>query len=113
MKLTKYFFVFVFVNLVLISVGQSKDSTITFKVSGACEMCKQRIEIALKVKGVRSAQWDVNSKMLTMTYNPASISFNKVNKILTEAGHDTEIEKAKDVVYNELPACCHYRDIEK
>jgi len=113
MKLAKYFFVIVLMNLALISVGQRNDSTITFKVSGACEMCKQRIETALKIKGIRSAIWNVDTKMLTMTYNPASISFNKVNKILTEAGHDTETEKAKDVAYNELPQCCHYREIEK
>jgi len=32
---------------------------------------------------------------------------------LAEAGHDTEIEKAKDAIYNELPSCCHYRQIKK
>ncbi len=89
------------------------DTTASFKVSGACEMCKQRIEETVKIKGVRSAKWDVNSKMLTLGYNPGILSLAKIHKRIAEVGHDTELEKAKDVVYNALPACCHYRKMDK
>jgi hypothetical protein len=81
-------------------------------VSGACEICKDRIEKALKIRGVRSANWNVDSKMLTLVYSPTIISLLKVNKIIAGVGHDTELEKAKDAVYNELPECCHYRKKE-
>src|SRR6187401_1074494 len=116
MKSFKYLFI---IAMLTISVGLSaqankaKDSTVTFRVSGACEMCKERIEKTLKIRGVRSADWNVDSKILTIIYNPGIVSFLKVNKIIAEAGHDTELEKAKDAVYNELPSCCHYREIEK
>jgi outer membrane receptor for ferrienterochelin and colicins len=113
MKHIKYSFVMALICMSLFATGQRIDSTITFKVSGACDMCKQRIETALRVKGVRSAQWDMSNKMLTMVYDPANISFNKVNKIIVGVGHDTELGKAKDAIYNELPECCHYREIEK
>ncbi|MBK9568727.1 MAG: carboxypeptidase-like regulatory domain-containing protein [Chitinophagaceae bacterium] len=28
-------------------------------------------------------------------------------------GHETEIEKAKDEIYKQLPACCHYRELDE
>lgn len=88
------------------------DSTVKFRVSGACEMCKERIEQTLKTRGVRSAQWDVDSKMLTLVYNPALITLAKIHRKIAGAGHDTERERARDEVYNALPACCHYREME-
>src|SRR6187401_2310811 len=88
---------------------KNKDSTVSFRVSGACEMCKERIEKTLNIRGVRSADWNVDSKMLTLVYNPTIVSLLKVHKIIAGVGHDTELEKAKDAVYNELPECCHYR----
>ena len=115
MKSCKYllFIVTVFASLDLTAqVNKSKDSTVSLRVSGACEICKDRIENALKIRGVRSANWNVDSKMLTLVYSPTIISLLKVNKIIAEVGHDTELEKAKDAVYNELPECCHYRKKE-
>jgi outer membrane receptor for ferrienterochelin and colicin len=115
MKSFKYFLfiVTVFASLDLTAqVNKSKDSTVSFRVSGACEICKDRIEKALKIRGVRSANWNVDSKMLTLVYSPTIISLLKVNKIVVGVGHDTELEKAKDAVYNELPECCHYRKKE-
>ncbi len=92
---------------------KTTDTIAVFRVSGVCEMCKERIETALNVRGVKSAKWDVDSKMLRLEYNPSLIALTKIHRKIAEAGHDTELEKAKDVVYNDLPACCHYREIEK
>src|SRR6188474_2715684 len=93
-------------------LNKTKDSTAIFRVSGICEMCKERIEKTLNLRGVRSADWNVDNKMLTLVYNPDIVSLLKVNKIIVGVGHDTELEKAKDAVYNELPECCHYRKKE-
>jgi hypothetical protein len=90
----------------------SKDSSINFKVFGACIQCKDRIEEAAKGKGVRSADWDVNTKQLALVYNPDQTSIEKVQHRIVSVGHDLETKKAKDVVYNELPSCCHYREME-
>lgn len=90
-----------------------KDSLISFKVSGACEMCKERIEQTLKLKGISSPVWDLDTKILALSYNPKKISLSKIHKLVAAAGHDTELEKTPDAIYNELPACCHYREIEK
>ena len=48
---------------------QKANTTVNFKVFGSCEICKERIEIALDVPGVKKAIWDVSSQMVTVTYN--------------------------------------------
>ena len=88
----------------------TSDTTIQFKVFGNCEMCKMRIEEATKIRGVISAKWDADSKQFILQYNPALVSPEKVHKRIAEVGHDTELEKAKDFVYKDLPDCCLYRD---
>ena len=90
----------------------AKDSTVFFKVYGACEMCKHRIEEAAKGKGVGSVNWDVNTKMLSLVYAPGTTTLEKIHKRIATVGHDTELEKSSDAVYNELPACCLYREME-
>ena len=88
------------------------DTSITFKVFGACEQCKDRIENAVKGKGVKSAVWDVDSKQLSLLYYPSKISLEKIQNKIVAVGHDLENKKAKNVVYNALPQCCHYREME-
>ena len=91
----------------------SVDSIVTFKVYGNCEMCKNRIEKAAKGKGIKSAIWDVDTKLLSLDYDPSITSPEKVQERIADAGHDTQLKKAKDLVYNELPDCCHYREKKK
>ena len=44
------------------SVSQSdKIRKIKFQVNGVCEMCKNRIETALDVKGIRLADWNIKT----------------------------------------------------
>jgi copper chaperone CopZ len=70
-----------------------KDTATTFKVFGVCEQCKQRIEGALKVKGIKSAVWNIDSKMLSVSYSPSKISLEKIHNRIA-AGHDTYLKKA-------------------
>lgn len=83
--------------------------TTTFKVSGNCEMCKSRIESALKKNtGVQSASWDVKTKTVTIVYNPHTISVDQLHQLVADAGHDTDKIKATDAAYKALPGCCKY-----
>jgi len=88
------------------------DSTVTFKVHGLCEQCKKRIEDAVKGKGVITADWNVDTKMLTLKFNPSAVSLNKIRERILAVGHDVENMKATDEAYNNLPSCCRYREIE-
>jgi outer membrane receptor for ferrienterochelin and colicins len=90
-----------------------KLTTTIFKVHGACEQCKDRIENAIKVRGVKEGNWDVDTKFLTLVYDATIISLEKVQNKILAAGHDVEDKKAKDIIYKALPACCHYREMEE
>jgi len=80
-----------------------------FMVSGNCSMCKSTIEkAALSLSGVKEAEWNIDSKQLTIMYNSKVHSLQDIHKAIARSGYDTEKEKASDSVYNKLPACCKY-----
>ena|ERR1700730_9015817 len=87
-----------------------KPKTESFKVYGECEMCKDRIENTLKVDGIQSANWDEDSKTLTVQYIlTADIrGLNTIEQLVAAAGHDNEKYRAADAVYEKLSLCCHY-----
>lgn len=81
----------------------------SFKVYGNCEMCKKTIEGSLKgVDGVSSANWDVEKKIIAISYDPAKIKETDLHKKVAGVGYDTELEKGSDEAYNNLPGCCQY-----
>jgi len=82
----------------------------TFKVSGNCDLCKERIEKAAKsVKGVSRAVWDENTKIIQVEFNQVETNSDAIQKAIAKVGHDTEKFKASDEVYKQLPECCLYR----
>lgn len=93
-------------------VDQSKSKNsqnVTFKVSGNCTMCKDRIEKAVKgVKGVLTANWNVDTKVLKVDLDKELTNQKAVSKAIAKAGHDTEFDKANPLTYNALPSCCLY-----
>ena len=91
---------------------EKHDSTVIMKVFGTCDQCKHRIETVGKGRGVKSVDWNVNTKLLTLVFNPSQTSLNKIENRIVSAGHDLEHKKAKDAAYNDLPACCRYREME-
>ena len=44
-------------------------------------MCEERIENALDIKGVKFADWSVETKMCTVKFNPEVISEKKFIKL--------------------------------
>ena len=88
----------------------AKGEHAMLKVQGLCEMCKDRIEKSAKsVKGVSSASWDLNTKLLHLDFDPAITSVDQIEKAVAKAGHDTENYKTDQATYDALPACCKYR----
>jgi mercuric ion binding protein len=86
----------------------ASDKTETIKVSGKCEMCKARIEKAAKIEGVSKAEWNKDTKVLTLVYNPLKVNSDAVQKSIAAVGYDTEKFKATDAAYKSLPSCCQY-----
>ncbi len=91
--------------------NQDQPRTGEFKVFGVCEMCKARIEKAAKTDGVISAVWDVETKILKIEYIPSIIKIEEIHKNIARVGHDTEMVRADDEVYNKLPSCCKYERV--
>jgi len=116
MKIIKSIFLLFFLIVpFLVKAQDSSHVNIekSIKVFGACEQCKSRIENALKLKGIKKAIWDVDAQMLDLVYDSAIITLNKIENKIIAAGHDLENKKAKDIIYKELPACCHYRELDE
>lgn len=117
MQTIKYFLMLCLLLTGIVSYPQNKrppagDTAVAFKVFGACEMCKERIENTAKIRGVKKASWDVDSKQLSLLYDPTLVSLEKIQNKIVAVGHDLENKKAKEIVYNALPKCCHYREME-
>jgi Cu(I)/Ag(I) efflux system membrane fusion protein len=73
-------------------------------------MCKSRIEKAAKaVKGVSTAEWNKETKVLQLDFDPAQTNLDAISKAVAKVGHDTNKDKASQAVYDALPGCCKYR----
>lgn len=94
---------------------KGKTETIELKVKGVCGMCQSRIELAVyDIKGVKSAKWDLETDVLTTVVKTGKVSKQQIAEALAEAGHESELMKAKPEAYSELPDCCKYNDgVEK
>ncbi|MBT7491857.1 MAG: ATPase [Bacteroidetes bacterium] len=87
----------------------AQSKTEEFKVSGNFGMCETRIENAAKsVTGVTTADWDKKTKMLKVSFDKSKTDNHKIQKAVAKVGHDTDMHKAEDKVYNALPGCCLY-----
>jgi copper chaperone CopZ len=88
---------------------QKKNVKAEFTVKGNCEICEKRIEkAALSIKGVKLAEWDVNSNQISLIYNPKKASLEAIHAIIAAQGHDTLEAQAKKEDYDKLPKCCQY-----
>jgi len=114
--------VIIFVALAIASCGNKVDTTSTeqktevvngitkstFKVWGNCEMCKETIETSLKVDGIVKADWNVDSKIMTVEFDSAKISLDKIKKNIALVGYDNDKYTGDNKAYSELPGCCQY-----
>ena len=102
-------FIGLFTSLNLLS--QSKTaSTATFIVKGNCDQCKERIENAADIKGVKICTWDEKKKIASVTYDASKTNLETIQKAIAAAGYDAGDQKGNDAKYKKLPKCCQYRD---
>ena len=89
--------------------AQSTVTTSTISVKGNCEQCKERIENAADIKGVKNSNWNEKSKIITLTYDTKKVSLEQIEKAIAKAGYETANEKADSNAYKNLPSCCKYQ----
>lgn len=111
---TKILSLALIMGLSSISLFAKSNETTKFEVAGNCGMCEARIEKAANsVDGVSSADWDKETKMIEVTYNPEKSDIHKIHQAIAKAGHDTSMQKASNEVYDKLPGCCKYERASK
>ncbi len=94
-----------------IGFAQEKNKKMTFEVDGKCEMCKMRIEkAALGVPGVKFADWDIPSHKLSLIVDERKTNPMEIKTALVAVGHDTKELKATQEAYDNVHACCKYRE---
>jgi mercuric ion binding protein len=86
--------------------AQQRTEKIT--VSGNCGMCEKKIEAAAKAGGAKKAEWDKNTKVLTVTYNASKTNNEAIQKKVASVGYDTEKFTADMATYDNLHECCKY-----
>ncbi len=88
--------------------------TSTFTVSGNCSACQGRIEGAANgIEGVKEAHWNVDSKVMQVSYYESKTSLDLINLAIAKAGYDTQYYKSDDKDYKKLPGCCQYERKDK
>lgn len=99
--------IFSFLLMAIASVSMAQSTTETLKVAGECGMCKKSIEKAAKTAGATAAEWNSETKQLTVTY-AAGASKMKIEQAIAAVGYDTQNVKATDEAYSKLHGCCQY-----
>lgn len=100
-------------SISLLSVMSGKPAiknakTETVKVYGNCGMCEKTIESAANVKKKVEADWDKETKMLTVTYDQKATNLDEVLKRIADSGYDSDKFNSTDEKYQQLPGCCQY-----
>lgn len=103
----KYLTTIILFLFLVVGYGQ-KTKTESITIYGNCGMCKDRIENALDIVGVKNANWNIEAKVLRVVYNPSKISLEEIQRVCAKAGHASENTQVDASVYNNLHHCCKY-----
>src|SRR5688572_28342412 len=105
----KTFIISAFLFLSASMFGQAVQ-TQTFVVKGNCDDCKERIENAADIKGVKVVKWNPDTKVATATFDGSKVSLLKIQEAIAASGYDAGNVKGNSKAYGKLPKCCKYRD---
>ena len=103
----KQLLIIVAISITSIWKGFSQTDTIQIMTSAQCETCKKTIEEYLSFeKGVKKSVLDVDTKILTVIYNPDKTTPEKIKVALTKSGYDADSLPADPKAYKRLHDCC-------
>jgi copper chaperone CopZ len=97
----------IIILMLLTVIVRAQTDTIQIHTSAICNMCKKTIENDMSFeKGVKKATLDVDSKILTVVYNPEKTNAEKIRITVTKSGYDADSLKADEKAFRRLPDCC-------
>jgi copper chaperone CopZ len=92
-----------------VSYAQIKNAkTETIKVYGNCGMCETTIEKTGSKSKLYKTDWNVDTKMASITYDSKKTTADAVLKSIALSGYDNASFLAPDDAYNKLHSCCKY-----
>ena len=97
-----------FLGMAIATMSFAQSTTETFKVNGNCGMCKSAIEKAAKTAGAEKADWNKDSKELTVTFSTTTTTVAKIQQKVAEVGYDNVGFTATTDSYDKLHGCCKY-----
>lgn len=81
--------------------------TETMLVYGDCISCKEKIENAAKIRGVKAAEWTLSDITLTVTYDSSKTCLADINKAIVAAtGYKTSFSSSDCETQKKSSACC-------
>lgn len=94
--------------------AQIKNSTSeSFKISGNCGMCEEKIENAGNIKKISKVDWNQDTGIAMLTYDSKKTNPDEILKRIALVGYDNEKFLAPDDVYKNLSGCCQYERVSK
>jgi copper chaperone CopZ len=99
--------------LMVCTVGVfAKTITETILVKGECGKCKDKIEAALDMPGITFAEWNKETKMLTVRYNDKKVSADDIHTKISKLGYATSKMEADKKAQTELANCCKPKEVK-
>lgn len=111
-KLTSVLLIFLSINFSVVSQevktpNDKKTKKIEIQTSAQCKKCKDRIEKDMSfVKGVKSVDLDLETKVLTIEYRTDKTNPEKLKQAVSKIGYDADDLVADPKAYAKLPGCC-------
>lgn len=101
------FIILIASTLSLSAQNKKKTAEIKIKTSAQCIQCKDRIEGMLAYeKGVKSSNLDLDTKVVTILYNPEKTTPEKLRLAISKLGYDADDIPLVKEAYDKLPTCC-------
>ena len=95
-------------SLCAMLVNAQSIKTTNIKVYGNCAQCKSHIQKAATAAGATVAKWNVDTKVLTVSFDQSKTDAKKIQAKIAEAGYDTQDATASEAAYKKLDDCCQY-----
>jgi mercuric ion binding protein len=106
MKTSKNFLLII-VSLLFTTNIFAQNTEVKIKTSALCEMCKKTIEHDLLFeKGIKKVTLDLDTKVVTVVYNPKKTDEEKIRIAITKIGYDADSIPADSTAYSKLSDCC-------
>ncbi len=112
-KSMKVLAVVVFFSSSMVAIAQNepikvpKGHQIEIQTSAICEMCQHAIEYDLTfAKGVKSADLNLDNKVVTIVYNENKITPEELRSRITKVGYHADFMARDSIAYENLPMCC-------